>query len=239
MTSEALPCCCGGVTCCPFSSVVWTGNATSFRFVDTVNGTPTIGRYRTVNSSGQPAVIQLSAAVTAAQVLTRRVSTGADVPFCIYNRFGTNFGTPTGWTTTSPFSGGFIQKRIDTTGFAALDFVNSTRYQLAWFAETYPVSGTATPPGWEAGLYISIEFGGTVPTTGLVIVGARASINANGCPNALQYISFNSGTSHLGRGTIRGGVVGGFTGAVNSRLGSAEVGQTAVFADTQFAPTIT
>lgn len=236
MTSEALPCCCGGVDCCPFSSVVWAASTTTFRFVDTVNGTPTIGRYRTVNSSNQPAALQLSSTVTAAQVLTRRVSTGSGIPFCIYNKFQANYGLAVGWTTTSPFlNSSRIQLRTGNTGFDALDFATSSRYQLAWYVETYSIGGTV--PGWESGLQIAIEFNAT--TFASIYVGARSSIVANGCPNGLQYLSLAGGSPHQGRGTVRAFAGTGFVGTVNSRIGQNAEGQQAVFADTQFVPTIT
>jgi hypothetical protein len=236
MTAEAIPCCCGGVDCCPFSSVVWAASTTTFRFTDQVNGVGTIGRYRTVNSSNQPAALQLASTVTAAQVLTRRVSSGSGIPFCIYNKFQANYGLALGWTTTSPFlNSSRIQLRTGNTGFDALDFATSSRYQLAWFVETYNLGGTV--PGWEAGVQIAIEFNAT--TFASLYVGARSSIVANGCPNGLQYISFAGGSQHQGRGTVRAFSGAGFAANINSRIGPNGEGQQAVFADTQFVPTIT
>lgn len=234
MTAEAIPCCCGGVDCCPFSSVTWSAGSGTIRINNLdANGQILTDRIRTVASTnpisqsgaliaGDLATIALRPEVLTARVIPKVITTGTLVPFCIYKSAAV----------TAPAQGfhtGSFIRRVDTfdpnTGAPITVYFQGGISSVVYVAQTWGFGDTGGTC-WEAGIVGSITFRPplfyqSIPNIVTPIaITARAPIVPNGCPVNLFYQTGSFNSSTYWAGTVRAPAYGFNTG------GGARVGYT-------------
>jgi hypothetical protein len=240
MTSEALACCCGEVSCCPFTSVTWQASASSIRFTN-LNASNAVELYKaktvlSVNSQtndGQLSTLEIRPEYRAAQVLPRIVTTGINIPTCMYKK---SVATPNGL-----LNGAIVVRRIEADPSSGnLIEVNYAGgfTSCIYVAQAWSFAGGGRC--WEAGIVATgtlqppFIFGG-MPTRAIQMgFFARANIIPSGCPTSLLYNTGQFSTGFQWAGTIRHPPFGQFGANQGQRVGFID-GSAQSLANTQYA----